>query len=118
MALSRRWCARITGKTMAQFDVFVNPILAARTAFPFVVAMQSDYANTPKNQLVAPVAARNSFASLGRLTPKVAIRGAEHVVFVPRMSVMLSRELVTVVESVRAARGELLAAADLLFFSL
>jgi hypothetical protein len=118
MALSRTWSARTTGMTMAQFDVFVNPVPAARTAFPFVVAMQSDFANTPKEQLVAPVAARNSLASIGRLTPRVAIRGAEHVVFVPRMRVMQSRDLAATVDSVAAARGELLAAVDLLLFGL
>jgi hypothetical protein len=61
--------------TMAQFDVFVNPVPAARAAFPFVIAMQSDLATTPKQQIVAPVAARCSFGSSGRLTPKVEVQG-------------------------------------------
>ena len=103
---------------MAQFDVFVNPVPAARTAFPFVVAMQSDFAATPREQIVAPVATRSAFAPGGRLTPKVAIQGVEHIVFVPRMIVMPSRDLTTNVCSILPARSELLAAIDLLFFGV
>jgi hypothetical protein len=104
--------------TMAQFDVFVNPVPAARSAFPFVVAMQSDFAAIPAEQIVAPVAARSALASGGRLTPKVAIQGAEHIVFIPRMRVIQSRDLTANVCSVASARTELLAAIDLLFFGV
>ena len=43
---------------MAQFDVFVNPIVAARRAYPFVAVLQSDLADTGRDRIVAPLAPR------------------------------------------------------------
>ena len=31
---------------MAQFDVFVNPVVATRRSYPFVVALQSDFGDS------------------------------------------------------------------------
>ena len=103
---------------MAQFDVFVNPVRAARSTYPFVVAMQSDSEATAAYQLVAPIAAHATFTTGGRLTPKVEIHGQEHVVLVPQMAVMRSRDLRSNVESLAPARRELLAAIDYLFFGV
>ena len=47
--------ASITSRTMAQFDVFVNPIVASRRSYPFVVALQSDLAQLARDQIVAPL---------------------------------------------------------------
>jgi toxin CcdB len=103
---------------MAQFDVFSNPIRAARSTYPFVVAMQSNSATSPSYQLVAPITARAQFAPGGRLTPKVDIEGKAHVVLVPQMAVMRSRDLASTVSSIASARTELLAAIDFLFFGV
>jgi hypothetical protein len=103
--------------TMAQFDVFVNPVPSARSTYPFVVAMQADFAHIPTHQMVAPATAHSAIGSgRNRLTPKLVIRGTEHVVLVPHMSVVQSRDLTSPVDSLALARGELLAAIDLLFF--
>jgi hypothetical protein len=40
---------------MAQFDVFLNPIASTRRAYPFVVALQSDFAQNAREQIVAPL---------------------------------------------------------------
>jgi toxin CcdB len=103
--------------TMAQFDVFLNPIQNARRSYPFVVAMQSDFTIDGAEQLVAPIAASDYPQSAGRrVTPVVALSGNQHVVLVPRLTVMRSRDLSEKVSSIVAARGELLAAIDYLFF--
>jgi toxin CcdB len=104
---------------MAQFDVFVNPILAARRAYPFVVAMQSDIATDASDQIVAPLAPRASMPNVsGHLTPTVAVNSADHVVIVPRMTPIRSRDLSHRIASISAARAELLAAIDYLFFGV
>jgi toxin CcdB len=104
--------------TMAQFDVFVNPVPSARSAYPFVVAMQSDHAATSTFQLVAPIAALGKLTTVGRLAPKIEIQGKQHVVLVPQMGVMRSRYLSAHVATLAQNRGELLAAIDLLFFGV
>jgi toxin CcdB len=104
-------------ETMAQFDVFTNPIIAARHAYPFVVALQSDFAHDARDQIVAPLVPHESMSKIaGRLTPVVALNGSEHVVLVPAMTSVRSRDLAKRLGSVVSARSELLAAIDYLFF--
>jgi len=104
---------------MAQFDVFVNPIQNARRGYPYVVAMQSDFTINGAEQLVAPIASNDyGQLSIRRVTPVVALQGNDHVVLMPRLTVMRSRDLVQKVSSIAAARTELLAAIDYLFFGV
>jgi toxin CcdB len=104
---------------MAQFEVFLNPIQNARRAYPFVVAMQSDFTVNGAEQLVAPIASINDLHSASRrVMPVVALQGSDHVVVVPRLTVMRSRDLIEKVSSIATARAELLAAIDFLFFGV
>ena len=101
---------------MAQFDVFVNPLASARRAYPFVVAMQSDLTISAAEQLVAPIASLEYGRSTGgRVMPAVALQGNNHIVVVPRLTTMRSRDLTEKVSSIAPARDELLAAVDYLF---
>lgn len=103
---------------MAQFDLYVNPILAARRAYPYVVVMQSDFA-APSEQIVAPLAPSiPSLKVTGRLAPRVTVNGSDHHVFVPRLAAIRTRDLSTRVGSIAPARAELLAAIDYLFFGI
>jgi toxin CcdB len=105
--------------TMAQFDVFVNPFATARRAYPFVVAMQSDFTINGAEQLFAPIASIDYGQSTSRrVMPVVALQGNNHVVVVPRLTVMRSRDLIEKVTSIATARTELLAAIDYLFFGV
>jgi toxin CcdB len=104
---------------MAQFDVFVNPIAAARRAYPFIVALQSDFAQYARDQIVAPLVPLALIPKIiSRLTPIVAVDGSEHMVLVPAMSGVRSRDLIKRHGSIAAARSELLAAIDYLFFGV
>jgi toxin CcdB len=104
---------------MAQFDVFVNPIAAARRAYPFVVILQSDIARDARDSIVAPlVPARSLPTVVSRLTPVVVLDGSEHLVLVPALTGMRSRDLTERRASLASARGELLAAVDYLFFGV
>jgi len=104
---------------MAQFDVFVNPISAARRAYPFVVALQSDLALNAREQIVAPLVTSQSMPEIiSRLTPFVALDGSKYMVLVPALGGVRSRDLANPVSSLASARGELLAAIDYLFFGV
>ena len=103
---------------MAQFDVFANPIQNARRGYPFVVAMQSDFTISAE-QLVAPIAATDfGPPATRRVMPVVALLGNDHVVVVPRLTVMRSSDLIEKISSIATARAELLAAVDYLFFGV
>ena len=102
---------------MAQFDVFENPIVAARRAYPFVIALQSDFAPNARDQIVAPVVPRQSLPEIaGRLTPIIALDGSDLVVLVPSLTGVRSQDLPARHSSAASRRGELLAAIDYLFF--
>ena len=104
---------------MAQFDVFVNPFATLRRAYPFVVTMQSDFTLNGTDELVAPIAASDfAYSARGRVMPAVALRGKDHVVLVPRLTLIRTRDLIEKVSSIAAARSELLAAIDYLFFGV
>ena len=104
---------------MAQFDVFSNPIPAARAAYPFVMVLQSDFAANARNQIVAPLVRRDSIASVtGRLTPTVLVNDAELVALIPSMTSLHARDLRKPIGSLLGARVEILAAIDYLFFGI
>ncbi len=104
---------------MAQFDVFPNPIASGRRAYPFVVALQSDFAQYASQQIVAPLVPLDLIPKVvSRLTPIVALDGAEHIVLIPALTGMQTRDLKERSGSVAAARSELLAAIDYLFFGV
>ena len=104
---------------MAQFDVFVNPLANSRRAYPFVTSMQSEIASNTSDQIVAPLAPVASMSrTAGKLTPVVAVNGVDHIVVVPRLTPIRSRDLAASISSIAAARRDLLAAIDYLFFGV
>jgi toxin CcdB len=104
---------------MSQFDVFANPIIAARRAYPLVVVLQSDFAQDVREQIVAPLVPSQSMPkAVSRLTPIVVVNGAKHVVLVPALTGVRSRDLPERLGSIASARSELLAAVDYLFFGV
>jgi toxin CcdB len=104
---------------MAQFDVFVNPVIAARPAYPYVVTLQSNFAEDFRERIVAPMAPRASMPAVsGRLTPVVDFNAGHYVVLMPAMTGVRARDLGAHRGSISAARGELLAALDYLFFGV
>jgi toxin CcdB len=109
------------GRRVAQFDVFVNPIAAARPHYPFVVVLQSDVVDGRREQIVAPLVPRKALSSIaGRLTPIVTVESSESelVVLAPALAGVRRGDLRQRVASLSAARTEILAAIDLLFFGV
>jgi toxin CcdB len=104
---------------MAQFDVFVNPIAVTRRAYPFIIALQAAFAENAREQIVAPLVPLQAIPKvISRLTPIVALDGSEHMVLVPALISVRSRDLTKRHASLATARGELLAAIDYLFFGV
>jgi toxin CcdB len=104
---------------MAQFDVFVNSIAATRRAYPFLVALQSNFAQDARDQIVAPLVPLRSIPKvISRLTPIVALDGSEHMVLVPALTGVHFRDLKERHASLASARSQLLAAIDYLFFGI
>jgi toxin CcdB len=104
---------------MVQFDVFVNSLAGTRRAYPFVVALQSNFAQAARGQIVAPIVPLRSIPKvISRLTPIVTLDGAEHMVLMPALTGMSIRDLKERHASLASARSELLAAIDFLFFGV
>ena len=104
---------------MAQFDVFANPVAAARSAYPFVVALRSNAAQDSRDHIVAPLVPLGLMPKVvSRLTPIVGWEGAEHVVLVPALTGVRSRDLVDRRGSIASERTVVLGAIDYLFFDI
>ena len=101
---------------MRQYDVFDNPIPRARPAFPFVVILQSELADTGRDRIVAPLVPRARMPGVaGRLTPIVKVRGIDHVLVVPRMTTVAAADLHGVRDQLTPYRDNIVAAIDFLF---
>lgn len=100
---------------MSQFDVYDNPIQAARRAFPLVAVLQADLANTGRERIVAPLAPRARLAVAGRLAPEVEVDRTTYVLIVPRLVPIAAADLRTPRGSVVAYRDRIVAALDYLF---
>lgn len=104
---------------MAQFDVFANPIAAARRAYPLVAVLQSDLADTGSERLVAPLALRARIAvTTPRLAPIVSVGGSEYLVLVPRLAALPAASLRDLRGQLVRHRDAIVAALDLLFLGV
>lgn len=104
---------------MSQYDVFDNPIPRARQAFPFVVILQSELADTGRDRIVAPLVPRARMPGVvGRLTPVVKVRRVDHVLLVPRMTAVAAADLRGVRDELTSRREDIVAAIDFLFLGV
>ncbi len=104
---------------MTQYDVFENPITRARRAFPFVAILQSDFADTGAERIVAPLVPRTRIPGVaGRLMPIVNVLGTEHVLIVPRMSAVPAADLRNARDRLLPNQNEIVEALDLLFLGV
>ena len=104
---------------MGQFDVFDNPITRARKAYPYVVVLQSDIAETGQDRIVAPTVPRARLAgTMGRLTPHIKVLGVDHVLLVPAMTTIGTTDLRDRRDDVKSHREDIVAALDYLFLGL
>jgi toxin CcdB len=104
---------------MTQLEVFANPIARARRAYPLVVVLQADLANTGRDRIVAPLVPRSRLpGTTGRLTPHVDVAGAAYVVLIPKLTAMPTDDLRGSKGSLLRHREEIVAAIDYLFLGV
>lgn len=103
---------------MKQFDVFENPIAAARASYPLVVVLQSDaFGSAGRERVIAPlVSAAALTPPKARVLPLVVVDDARYVVVVPSLGSFPIAQLTHRVGSLADRRDALLGAIDELFF--
>jgi len=111
-----RWPSNITGamrSTIRQFDVFRNPIAAARGEQPFVVCVQHrnlDYLGT---RLIAPLASAKIVREQSRLHPAVEVLRKTVYLLPQNLLALPVRLFRDSVENLEPDRERIIAALDL-----
>ncbi len=102
-----------------QLDVFPNPLVRARRAFPYVVVLQADIAALGRERIIAFLAARAQFGPLaGRLMPVVEVGGREFVLLMPSITNVPVSELRGAVGNLAAFRSSIVDAIDWTFLGV
>lgn len=97
-----------------QHDVFMHPLRRVRTSYPFIVVLQSDYAENER-RLSAPMVPRSSLLPI-RGVPVVQVDGRSYAINLTEMFAVPLRLLrQRRVGSVAAHRDEILRELDWLF---
>ncbi len=104
---------------MSQFDVFDNPIVRARRAYPLVAVLQADLADTGRDRIVAPLVPRTRLSgTTGRLTPHVKVANLEYVLLVPSLTAVIADDLRALRGQLTGFRDQIVAALDYLFLGV
>ena len=104
---------------MEQFDVYINPVAAARSAYPYVVNLQSDVTGGGHATVVAPLALASRFDGMaGRLHPRVSIDAREFILGISELTALPTEDLKRRVANVAAHRAAIMDSIDLLFFGV
>jgi toxin CcdB len=102
-----------------QFDVHPNPDPRKRKAYPFVAILQSNYADTGPERIVAFLAPRPILdADRARLSPTIVLAGQEFALLLPSITNVPTRTLRASVGSIAAHRDRIVDALDWLFLGI
>jgi toxin CcdB len=103
---------------MKQFDLYVNPVDAARRTYPYVIVMQADVTGGEGGtRLVAPLVSLSTFSPPStRVLPIVSLNSQRYVVVTPALESFPVKELRDHVGTGIGFRDDLLNAIDFLFF--
>ena len=102
-----------------QFDVYPNPVVRARRAFPYVVMLQSDVAETGADRIVASLAPHATTRGVaGRLMPLAEVAGRTYVVMMPSITGLPAADLKRPVDNIGAHRDKIVEALDWLFLGV
>ncbi len=102
-----------------QLEVFPNPLVRARRAYPYVVVLQADIAALGRERIVAFLAARAQVGPVaGRLMPIVDVGGREFVLLMPSLTNVPMTELRGAVGNLQAFRDRIVDAIDWIFLGI
>jgi len=99
---------------MRQFDVYANTSKATRSAYPFIVDIQSDTVSEIATRIVVPLGRKVDLKNeqLTRLTPEVTYEGEELLLLVPQIASIPAKTLKNPIGSLSHLRDEIVAALD------
>ncbi|HVY03327.1 MAG TPA: CcdB family protein [Caulobacterales bacterium] len=103
---------------MAQYDIFANPSRAARTTYPFVIALQSNVSTGNRTIIVAPIAPRHKANIDDRAMIPVDIDGAPHTINLYAIAAIPSANLSGPVAAAPDIRERMPRALDYIFLGL
>lgn len=102
-----------------QFDIYANPVTRARRAFPFVVILQSDIADSGHDRVVAFLAPQKKLpTTAGRLLPIVTIGEQSLVILLPSLTTLPTADLSKPIANVAAYRESIVLGIDWLFLGV
>jgi hypothetical protein len=102
-----------------QFEVFPNPLVRARRAYPYVVVLQADIAAVGRERVIAFLVEKKQFGQVsGRLLPVVEIGGREFIVLMPSITNVAVAELGRSVSDLAAFRDKIVDAIDWMFLGI
>ena len=99
---------------MAQFDVYENPSANTRSAFPYIVDIQSSVIEDISTRIVVPLGTLQSFnnQAMTKLTPEIHYEGKRFLLLVPQIASFPAKYLKTPIGSLAHFREEIVAALD------
>jgi toxin CcdB len=102
-----------------QLDVFPNPLVRARRAFPYVVLLQSDISAFGGDRIIAFLAAKAQFGPpSSRLMPVVQVDGRDFVLLMPSITNVPVTELRSPIGNLSAFRERIVDAIDWTFLGI
>ena len=99
---------------MRQFDVYTNPSKTTRSAYPYIVDIQSSVVSEIATRIVVPLGRKDHFNNeeLKGLTSTIEYDGEKLLLLVPQIASMPSRSLKNPIGSLSHLRDEIIAALD------
>ncbi len=101
---------------MAQFSVHTNKNPKSKSAYPYLVNVQSDLLSDLQTRVVVPLAKVTALRKkpIKDLTPVVEIEGGKYLLLIPQLAGISISELGQPVGTVTGHRQEIIAALDFL----
>ena len=99
---------------MSQFDVYANPSKTTKSAYPYILDIQSSVISEIATRIVLPLGRKKLFKGeeLKGLTPLIEYEGEEFLLLVPQIASMPSKTLRNPIGSLSHLRDEIIAALD------
>jgi len=102
-----------------QLEVFPNPLVSARRAYPYVVVLQADIAALGSDRIIAFLAPKARIGPVaGRLMPIVRLVDSEFVLLMPSITNVALKELRGPVGNLGAFRDRIVDAIDWTFLGI
>ena len=98
-----------------QYDIVDNVNAVSRKAYPFLIVLQHNRAETVSTLVTAPVAPWTALLATSRMHPEISINGERYVVLVEQLAAVPRRALGPAISTVKDNDYEITAALDMLF---